>query len=104
MSTLALLYFRYYIRDAQESQASEVELFLNSVPILNPLSREEKLKLLDAFEQQHFAAGSKVTASCTILFMKVLILSSCSSTALNIGVTGVHFDVRLLLPMCSPVH
>jgi len=52
--------FRYYIRDAQEVQVGEVELFLNSVPILNPLSQEEKLQLLDAFERKVYEAGQKV--------------------------------------------
>lgn len=48
------------MRDAAESQVSAVELFLNSVPILNPLSREEKLRLVDAFEQQTYTPGTEV--------------------------------------------
>jgi len=51
---------RYFLRNAAEAQASEVELFLNSVPILNPLSQEEKLQLVDAFEEKTFKAGDKV--------------------------------------------
>lgn len=39
---------------------SQVELFLNSVPILASLSREERLRLVDAFEESTFAIGNKV--------------------------------------------
>ncbi|GBF87745.1 cyclic nucleotide dependent kinase [Raphidocelis subcapitata] len=52
--------FRFYVRDAAESQVSAVELFLNSVPILSPLSREEKLRLVDAFEQRNYSPGAEV--------------------------------------------
>ncbi len=51
------------MRDAAESQVSAVELFLNSVPILNPLSREEKLRLVDAFEQRAYTPGAEVGAA-----------------------------------------
>jgi hypothetical protein len=51
---------RYFLRNAAETQASEVELFLNSVPILNPLSQEEKLQLVDAFEELTYKPGQKV--------------------------------------------
>jgi hypothetical protein len=37
-----------------------VELFLNSVPILSPLTQEERLRLVDAFELVTFAPGHKV--------------------------------------------
>lgn len=50
----------FYVRDAAESQVSAVELFLNSVPILSPLSREEKLRLVDAFEQRTYTPGAEV--------------------------------------------
>lgn len=51
---------RYFLRNAAEAQASEVELFLNSVPLLNPLSQEEKLQLVDAFEEKTYKRGDKV--------------------------------------------
>ena len=54
---------RYYVRDAAESQVSAVEQFLNSVPILSPLSREEKLRLVDAFEQRTYTPGTEVRAA-----------------------------------------
>jgi hypothetical protein len=41
---------RYYVREVQEASASQVELFLNSVPILSPLTRDDKLRLVDALE------------------------------------------------------
>lgn len=39
---------------------SQVELFLNSVPILANLSREERIRLVDAFEEVTYQAGQKV--------------------------------------------
>jgi len=60
LTTLLLLQFRYYIRELGESATSQIELFLNSVPILAPLSREEKMRLVDAFEEQTFAPGVRV--------------------------------------------
>ena len=39
---------------------SQVELFLNSVPILSQLSREERLRLVDALEEVVFPPNSKV--------------------------------------------
>ena len=48
------------MQDAKESEASQVELFLNSVPLLASLSREEKLVLVDALEEQAFAPGTRV--------------------------------------------
>jgi hypothetical protein len=51
---------RHYVKEAQETLVKQVELFLNSVPLLSPLSRDDKLLLLDAMEEQQFAPGSKV--------------------------------------------
>ncbi len=48
------------MQEAKESEASKVELFLNSVPLLASLSREEKLSLVDALEEQTFPAGARV--------------------------------------------
>ncbi len=39
---------------------SQVELFLNSVPILANLSREERIRLVDAFEEVTYQQGQKV--------------------------------------------
>ena len=52
--------FRQHVRQGQEEASSQLELFLNQVPILSSLSKEEKLRLLDAFEEQTFPAGSTV--------------------------------------------
>ena len=51
---------RHFMRETQEGEASQVELFLNSVPLLASLSREEKLALLDALDKQVFAPGVRV--------------------------------------------
>ncbi|KAG2493728.1 hypothetical protein HYH03_007951 [Edaphochlamys debaryana] len=52
--------FRFFVREVQETQVSQVELFLNSVPILSNLSREERIRLVDAFEEVTYQAGQKV--------------------------------------------
>jgi len=52
--------FRYFVREVQETQVSQVELFLNSVPILSPLTKEERMRLVDALEEVTYAAGTKV--------------------------------------------
>ncbi|GLC62245.1 hypothetical protein PLESTB_001861800 [Pleodorina starrii] len=52
--------FRFFVRELQETQVSQVELFLNSVPILANLSREERIRLVDAFEEVAYQAGQKV--------------------------------------------
>lgn len=52
--------FRQHVKKGQEDASSQLELFLNQVPILTPLSKEEKLKLLDAFEEKVYPAGSTV--------------------------------------------
>eukprot|EP00891_Asterochloris_glomerata_P001614 jgi/Astpho2/1614/e_gw1.00028.5.1_t len=52
--------FRHYVREVHETDASQVELFLNSVPILAPLTRDEKLLLLDALEEQVYGPGVRV--------------------------------------------
>ena len=45
------------MREVHETDASQVELFLNSVPIL---ARDEKLLLLDALEEQVYGPGVRV--------------------------------------------
>lgn len=52
--------FRQHVKRGQEEAASQLELFLNQVPILSPLSKEEKMRLLDAFEERTFPAGATV--------------------------------------------
>ena len=51
---------RQFVQEAKESEASQVELFLNSVPLFKSLSREEKLMLVDALEEHLFPAGTTV--------------------------------------------
>ena len=52
--------FRHYVQQAAEGEVGQIELFLNSVPLLNPLSREAKAKLVDAFSEETFGAGATV--------------------------------------------
>jgi CRP-like cAMP-binding protein len=51
---------RKYVQEFAEGELGQIEVFLNSVPLLNPLSRDAKLKLVDAFVEETFAAGSVI--------------------------------------------
>ena len=57
---------RQFVQEAKESEAWAVGLFLNSVPLLKSLSREEKLMLVDALEEQAFPAGTKIITQASI--------------------------------------
>ena len=48
------------MKELQESKEQEIEVFLNSVPLLSSLSREEKQRLASAMEEQHFDVGVDV--------------------------------------------
>lgn len=48
------------MKEVQESKTSQVEVFLNSVPLLASLSREEKLKLASVLEEQTFMPEERV--------------------------------------------
>ncbi|KAJ9533180.1 hypothetical protein QJQ45_018271 [Haematococcus lacustris] len=52
--------FRHYVQAAAEDSFGQVELFMNSVPLLNGLSREQKLQLVDAFSEEVFEPGAPV--------------------------------------------
>jgi cGMP-dependent protein kinase 2 len=52
--------FRRHVRDAARGEASQIEVFLNSVPLLAGLPRQSKAKLVDAFVEEHFAAGTAI--------------------------------------------
>ena len=48
------------MKEVQESKTSQVELFLNSVPLLASMSREEKLKLASVLEERTFMPEERV--------------------------------------------
>ena len=48
------------MREQHEREVDEVATFLNSVPLLNSLTREEKLRLLDGLEERTFRPGQRV--------------------------------------------
>lgn len=54
------------MKEVQENKASQIEVFLNSVPILTSLSREEKLKLAAALEEQSFEPQQNVVEEVCI--------------------------------------
>ena len=56
----------------QESKSSQVEVFLNSVPILASLSREEKLKLANALEEQNFEPNENIVEEACFYLQKDL--------------------------------
>lgn len=48
------------MREGNITETSQIELFLNSVPILSSLSREEKLRLVDALVEVPYPSGSTI--------------------------------------------
>ena len=48
------------MREVHQDETSQVELFLNSVPILASLTRDEKMMLVDALEEKSYAPASRV--------------------------------------------
>jgi len=54
------------VREVHQDETSQVELFLNSVPILASLTREEKMMLVDALEEQAYAPASRVINQVTL--------------------------------------
>ena len=50
----APLTLRHYMVTAMEDEVSQVQLFMNSVPLLSNLSNEQKLQLIDAFVEEVF--------------------------------------------------
>ena len=65
----------------QESKSSQVEVFLNSVPILTSLSREEKLKLANALEEHTFEPQEHIIEEvcCPLQVRKAC--QECASTS-----------------------
>lgn len=59
---------RTYLKEIQKTEDRESELFLNSVPILNSLSKEEKTRLVDALETETFEAGKGMQFMTLSLF------------------------------------
>jgi len=52
--------FRSLVKSQNQIAFSQREVFLNSIPILNPLNREERLKVADAFKEKSFPPGTEV--------------------------------------------
>ena len=50
------------MRDQHEREVNEVATFLNSVPLLNGLTREEKMRLLDALEERTLKPGDRIVS------------------------------------------
>lgn len=49
---------RKHLKEGQQSEVQQIELFLNSVPILDSLSSEEKTRLVNALETKVFNSNS----------------------------------------------
>lgn len=61
------LYCRRHVKELQESKQQDIEVFLNSVPLLNSLSREEKQRLASAMDEQFFDEDKEVIRQANIL-------------------------------------
>eukprot|EP00899_Mesostigma_viride_P018106 jgi/Mesvir1/26297/Mv12883-RA.1 len=51
---------RQFMKETAAAETQQVELFLNIVPILAPLNRDERLRLADAFEEVKYQRGEMV--------------------------------------------
>lgn len=54
------LFSRHFVREEHKNETTQIELFLNSVPILSLLNREEKLRLVDGLNKVLFRPGMTV--------------------------------------------
>ncbi|GIL65139.1 hypothetical protein Vafri_18948 [Volvox africanus] len=52
--------FRHFVQASVEDEKGQIQLFLNSVPLLSSLRADEKMKLVDAFVEDSFDAGARV--------------------------------------------
>jgi hypothetical protein len=60
------------VQAAAEEGIGQVELFMNSVPLLGNLTREQKLQLVDAFTEEAYEGGWPscfVVSACHVLGM-----------------------------------
>jgi hypothetical protein len=51
---------RKYMEEFAKAESSQIELFLNQVPLLAKLSRADKQRLVDAFVEESFHAGATI--------------------------------------------
>ena len=90
------------MREVHQDETSQVELFLNSVPILASLTREEKMMLVDALEEQAYAPASRVInqvciASTPCPFVLSFVLTVFLSFLLYVLLCFVHSFLSSLL-------
>lgn len=52
--------FRAHVQESAETEGAEIELFLNSVPLLQKLSLEERARVAGALEELVFEKGARV--------------------------------------------
>ncbi len=95
---------RYYVREIQETEASQTELFLNSVPILASLSRDEKLRLVDALETQTFKPTTRVINQVPLIGSLLAQAFQCSNLILarQENIQGPRFTIRVVHHFMSP--
>lgn len=48
------------MQEAAEGQVGQIELFLNNVTLLKDLTKEQRLRLVDAFTEESFPAESVI--------------------------------------------
>ena len=48
------------MKSQNQTAFSQREIFLNSVPILNSLNKEERVKIAEAFKEKTFSPGTEV--------------------------------------------
>lgn len=65
--------FRTYIQEGAENKINELEVFLNSVPLLNSLNKEERIILADAMEEKKYEKDQRVITQASGRFLLQLV-------------------------------
>lgn len=94
------------MRESGESKSMEVELFLNSVPLLAGLSGEEKQRLVDAFDEQTFAKGERVINEVSTPVLRPVggyywEKGGMNSEKLVTLPVGIHSSIRFICSTCT---
>lgn len=89
---------RHHVREVHQDETSQVELFLNSVPILASLTREEKMMLVDALEEQAYAPASRVINQVNLAPSHALHTYLFHTTLMGFSehAHGLHLDVAVV--------
>lgn len=56
---------RHFVQTSAEDEKSQIQIFLNSVPLLASLDAQDKAMLVDAFAEEQYAGKCTTTCGCS---------------------------------------